>query len=92
MIRVLVLYENEPDPGEYERHVELCEKVEGSTFRHGKVFGSPMGEPKYAYYAEFEFPDRDAFKAAARTEEFAETGRHAATLGTPFEVLFADVS
>ena len=92
MIRAFVLYESEPDAAEYERHVELCERVPGATFRHGKVFGSPTGEPKYAYYAEFEFPDRDAFKAAARTEEFAETGRHASALGTPFEVLFADVS
>ena len=34
-----------------------------------------MGEPRYKYYAEWEFADRDAFKAAARTPEFMETGK-----------------
>jgi hypothetical protein len=50
-----------------------------------------MGEPKYAYYAEFEFPDRDAFKVAARSDEFMETAKDAAKFGIPFQVLFADV-
>jgi tryptophan synthase alpha subunit len=51
-----------------------------------------MGEPRYRYYAEWEFPDRDAFKAAARTPEFAETGKDALELGVPFHVHFADVA
>jgi hypothetical protein len=67
MVRAFVLYENEPDLERYEPHAELCHKVPGGTFRHGKVFGAPMGEPAYAYYAEWEFPDRDAFKPAARS-------------------------
>ena len=64
----------------------------GATFRHGPVFGAPMGEPRYRYYAEWEFPDRDAFKAAARTPEFAETGKDALELGVPFHVHFAELS
>ena len=55
----------------------FCRAVPGGTFRHGKVFGAPMGEPTYLYYAEWEFPDMDAFKAAARTEEFMATGKDA---------------
>ncbi len=54
MVRVFVLYEQEPDPARYEQHAELCRRVPGSTFRHGRVFGAPMGEPKFPYYAEWE--------------------------------------
>jgi hypothetical protein len=90
MVRVFVLYEQEPDPDVYEEHADLCRRVAGGTFRHGKVFGSPTGQ-RYAYYAEWEFPDTDAFKAASRTEEFAATGKHAAQMGIPFHVHFAEV-
>ena len=45
MIRVFVLYEQEPDRERYEQHAELCRQVEGGMFRHGKVFGAPTGEP-----------------------------------------------
>ncbi len=92
MIRVFVVYEAEPDAERYEQHAELCRKVPGSTFRHGRVFGAPMGEPKFDYYAEWEFADMDAFKAAARTDEFAATGQDAMQMGVPFQVHFADVS
>jgi hypothetical protein len=92
MVRVFVVYEEVPDAARYEQHAELCRKVSGATFRHGPVFGAPMGEPRYRYYAEWEFPDRDAFKAAARTPEFAETGKDALELGVPFHVHFADVA
>jgi hypothetical protein len=91
VIRVYVLYEGEPDPERYEQHAELCRRVEGSVFRCGKVFGAPMGEPRHRYYAEWEFADMDAFKAAARTREFAATGKDAAELGIPFHVEFADL-
>ena len=53
------------------------------TFRHGKVFGSPMGDPKHAYYAELEFADKDAFKAGARSDEFMATGKDAMQRGIP---------
>jgi hypothetical protein len=92
MVRAVVLYESEPDPDRYEQHAELCRCVPGGTFRHGRVFAAPMGEPKYPYYAEWEFPSRDAFKEAARTPEFAETGKDAMEMGIRFHVLFADVA
>jgi uncharacterized protein (TIGR02118 family) len=92
MYRVIVLYEQEPDAAAYAEHAELCRQVPGSVFRHGKVFGAPMGEPAYAYYAEWEFPDREVFKQAARSEEFMATGKDAMEMGGRFEVLFADVS
>jgi hypothetical protein len=91
MVRVFVLYEQQPDAASYEEHIELCRKVPGGTFRHGAVFGAPMGEPKFPYYAEWEFADRAAFKAAANTEEFAATGKHALEIGIPFHVHFADI-
>ena len=64
----------------------------GATFRHGKVFGAPMGDPAYRYYAEFEFPDKDAFKAAAGSAEFMATAKDAMENGGRFQVLFADVA
>jgi hypothetical protein len=39
-----------------------------------------------AYYAEFEFADSDAFKAAAATDEFKATGADAAEMGIPYSV------
>jgi hypothetical protein len=92
VIRVFVVYEQEPDPERYEQHAELCRQVPGGTFRHGKVFGSPAGEPRFKHYAEWEFADRDAFKAAAQTPEFVKTGVDAMAMGIPFQVHFADVS
>ena len=91
MIRALVLYDEAPDADRYAQHAELCRKVPRGTFRHGRVFGAPMGEPKYAYYAEWEFPDMDAFKSAARSEEFMATGKDAMEMGGRFQVMFADV-
>jgi hypothetical protein len=83
MYRVTVLYENEPDEQEYAAHAEMCRCVPGSAFRHGKVMGSPMGEAPHAYYAEWEFPDRAAFDAAVRSDEFMATGKDAYKRGFP---------
>ncbi len=91
MVRAFVLYDEAPEPDRYAEHVALCEQVPGGTFRHGRVFGAPMGEPRYRYYAEWEFPDLDAFKAAARSEEFMATGRDAMQIGGVFTVLFAEL-
>ena len=91
MVRVVIVYEQEPEAARYEQHAELCRRVEGGEFRHGKVFGAPFGEPRYAYVAEWEFPSMDAFKTAARTPEFAETGKDAMALGVPFHVFFAEL-
>jgi hypothetical protein len=82
-VRVMVLYDEEPDAAAYAEHVELCLRVPGAEFRHGKVFGSPHGDAAHAYYAEFEFPDLDAFKAAARSDEFVATGKDARDRGFP---------
>jgi hypothetical protein len=88
-----MLYDEEPEADRYERHAELCCAVPGAVaFRHGRVFASPFGEPPYRYYAEWEFADMDAFKAAARTPEFAATGKDAMEMGGSFKVLFADIA
>jgi hypothetical protein len=91
MIRVFVVYDAEPDPARYAEHAALCERVQGGTFRHGRVFGAPMGEPRFRYYSEWEFPDMDSFKAAARMPEFTETGKDAMAMGIPFQVHFAEI-
>jgi hypothetical protein len=80
---VVVLYGEQPDADSYAEHAELCRRVPGGTFRHGSVFGSPMGDPAHRYYAEWEFVDRDAFAVATRSEEFLATGRDARDRGLP---------
>ena len=93
MVRAIVLYEAEPDPERYARHLEeFTTPVECSAFRHGKVFGSPFGEPAARYYAEFEWEDMDAFKAAVRSDAFAASGKDAMEMGIPFTVTFAELS
>jgi hypothetical protein len=92
MVRAVVLYGEEPDPDRYAQHVQLCEQVPGATFRHGRVFGAAVGEPEHRYYAEFEWPDMEAFKAAVRSPEFAESGKDAMAMGKPFTVQFAELS
>jgi hypothetical protein len=44
-----------------------------------------------AYYAEFEFPDTEAFKAGASSEEFAACGADAEAMGYPRSIYFANV-
>ena len=92
MVRVFMVYEQEPDPTRYEQHAELCRRVPSGTFRHGRVFGAPRGEPAFKYYAEWEFPSMDAFQEAARTDEFMATGTDAREMGLPVQVHFAEVS
>ena len=84
MVRAIIQYETEPDPERYRQHVdEFAAPVECSAFRHGKVFGSPFGEPKYRYYAEF--------KSAVSSDAFAASGKDAMAMGIPFTVHFASV-
>jgi hypothetical protein len=64
--------------------------VPGSTFRHGKVLRTFSGEPLH-YYAEFEFPDLDAFQAVAGSDEFRATGKDAAEMGVPHRVYLVEV-
>ena len=93
MVRAVIQYEREPEPERYARHLEEFTKVvECRAFRHGKAFGAPIGEPAFAYYAEFEWADMEAFKTAARSEEFAASGKDAMAMGIPFTVTFAEIS
>jgi hypothetical protein len=92
VIRVVALYDAEPDAARYEQHVELCRKVPGSTFRHGKVLRKLAGEHELSYYAEFEFPDMDSFQPVARSEELAATGKDAAEMGVPHSVYLVEVA
>ena len=93
MIRAFVLYEAEPDPARYAQHIEdFVTQVDCSAFRHGRIFGTPFGEPNARYYAEFEWADREAFDAAARSEAFAASGQDAATMGIPFTVHLAEIA
>ena len=75
MYRVAVFYEQEPDAGAFTEHAELCAQVPNGVFRHGKVTGAPMGEPAHAYYAEFEFADKQAFDDFVRSDQFMAAGR-----------------
>jgi hypothetical protein len=73
--RIVILYEQAPDPEGYADHVErFCQPPNGE-FRHGSVTGSPIGEPTHAYYAEFEFADKQAFDEFARSDQFLAAGR-----------------
>jgi len=93
MVRAVIQYEREPEHERYSRHCdEFAEKVECTAFRHGKAFGAPFGEPAFAYYAEFEWADMEAFKSAARSEEFAASGKDAMGMGIPFTVTFAEIA
>jgi hypothetical protein len=93
MYRVIVLYQQAPDAEAYDEHAEVCRQVPNAVFRHGAVLGSPFGEPSHAYYAEWEFADKDAFEAGTASDEFRATGKDARTRGLPPpSVLFADVS
>jgi hypothetical protein len=83
MYRVVVFYDEEPQADSYAEHVGLCKQVPSGVFRHGKVTGAPMGEPKHAYYAEWEFADKGAFDAAVRSDEFMATGKDAYKRGFP---------
>ena len=91
MVRVFVLYSQEPPAERYAEHVELSRReVPEATIRHGRIFGSPAGEPAYAYYFEFEFADREAMKRSQ--EGLTRSADDARQLGVPFQVLFAGVS
>jgi hypothetical protein len=93
MVRAVIQYEREPDPERYARHVdEFVGPVDCEAFRHGKAFGAPFGDPAFAYYAEFEWADMDAFKAAARSDAFAASGKDAMEMGIPFTVTFLELA
>ena len=90
MVRVFVLYEQAPEAERYAEHVELSRReVPGATLRHGRILGSPEGKADFAYYFEFEFPDRDTWKdGQAGLMRSAEDARG---LGIPIQVYFAEL-
>lgn len=89
MIRVFVLYSEQPDQGRYEQHVELSRQAApGAVIRHGRVLGG-VPEPDAAYYFEFEFPDRDSWKAAQ--DGLLRSAEDAQSLDVPFRVYFAEI-
>ena len=90
MIRVFVLYEQEPDPDRYAQHVELSQReTPEATIRHGRILGSPQGEPEHRYYFEYEFADRDAWKRSQ--EGLMKAAEDAQGLGIAFKVYFAEL-
>jgi hypothetical protein len=91
MIRAFVLYEGDVDPERYAQHLEVARRVPASAFRHGPVFGAPMGEPRHRYYAEFEWDDRAAFDAALASPEWLDSGKDAMAMGVRFSVEFAEL-
>jgi len=93
MVRAIVLYEEAPDEERYQQHVDdFATKVDCSAFRHGRIFGSPFGEPRFRHYAEFEWPDMESFKAGANSPEFAASGQDAMAMGIPFTVHFVELA
>jgi hypothetical protein len=87
MVKAIILYEQEPPADRYARHVaEFGDKVPGASFRHGKIFGAPIGDKRYAYFAEFEWPDMDSFREGSGSDEFNASGRDAMEMGIPFHV------
>ncbi|MBV8064092.1 MAG: hypothetical protein JOY72_09930 [Actinobacteria bacterium] len=80
---MIVLYDDVPDSDSYAAHADVCKLVPNSVFRYGPVTGSPMGEPKHAFFAEWEFADEAAFDAAVRSDEFMASGKDAYKRGLP---------
>ena len=90
MVRVFVLYKEEPPAERYAEHVGLSRReVPEATIRHGRIFGSPAGKPDFAYYFEFEFADREAMKRAQ--EGLTKSAEDAQDVGVPFQVYFAEI-
>jgi hypothetical protein len=90
VIRVFVLYPEAPDPDVYAQHVEFNRReVPGATIRHGRILGTAQGESDVAYYFEFEFADRDAWRAAQ--DGLMRSAQDAQGLGVPFNVYFAEI-
>jgi hypothetical protein len=75
MYRIVILYEEAPDAEGYADHVERFCQAPNGAFRHGKVTGAAVGEPAHAYWAEFDFADKQAFDDFVRSEQFSGAGR-----------------
>ena len=92
MVRAIIQYETEPDPERYKQHVdEFVSPIDCSAFRHGKVFGSPFGEPKYRYHAEFESDGHGVVQVRRERRSVRGFRKDAMAMGIPFTVHFASV-
>jgi hypothetical protein len=90
VVRVVVLYSEQPDSDAYETHIQLArQQVPGATIRHGRVLGG-VPDADAEYYAEFEFPDRDAWKEGQAG--LGAAAEDAQQFGIPFRVYFTDIS
>jgi hypothetical protein len=88
VIRVFVLYPEAPDPDRYAEHVQLnLREVPAAMI--GPIFGSAQGKSEYAYYFEYEFPDRDTWDQAR--EGLLKGAEDAQRLDVPFKVYFAEL-
>jgi hypothetical protein len=92
VIRAVVLYEGDVDPQRYAEHVPVARRVPADAFRHGRVFGAPMGEPAHRYFAEFEWADRASFDEAMSSREWLESGKDAMSMGVRFSVEFVELA
>ncbi len=91
MVRVFVLYAEAPDAERYAEHVELNRReVPSALIRHGRILGSAQGESEYAYYFEYEFPDREIWGQAR--DGLLKGAEDAQGLGVPFKVYFAELA
>jgi hypothetical protein len=91
VIRALVLYDGEVDPDRYAAHAEVARRVPADAFRHGRVFGAPLGEPKHRYFAEFEWADRTSFDEAMASPEWLQSGKDGMGMGVRFSVEFVEL-
>jgi hypothetical protein len=73
--RIVILFEEAPDAEGYADHVDRFCQAPNGEFRHGKVTGAAVGEPAHAYWAEFDFADKQAFEDFARSDQFMGAGR-----------------
>jgi uncharacterized protein (TIGR02118 family) len=95
MYRAIALYRNEVDDAfreRYARHEQLCRRVPGlAAFRAGPVIGTPEGASEWTWMAEFEFADRDAFRAGIRSAEMQATVPDVQEFAPDVKVFFADL-
>ena len=93
MVRVDVLYEREPEPERYARHLEeFARKVECQAFRHGKAFGSPSASPPSRTTPSSSGPTWTRSRPPRAPTEFAASGKDAMEMGIPFTVTFVELS
>ena len=93
MVRAVIQYEREPDPERYARHVE--EFAPKSTARRsgtGRRSARPSASRRSRTTPSSSGTRLDAFKTAARSDEFAASGKDAMEMGIPFTVTFVEVA